>query len=209
MKFRILAACTVGVGLLLSSLPAHAAPVSFLTGEGTKDGDSYKFSGGGVDITATSWSSSGQPSIQQYLGGLGVTSCPVIAELFVTNQECIDDSVDVEGYGNWEAILLSFSVPVYITKLLFTDVGENDHFSYRINDVSSSTEVDIQGTGDNGFHEFSLPGLLVSSVYIGELDQQEGFKLRGIELVSAVPLPPAFALFAAPLLLLGWIRRRR
>ncbi|WP_025898652.1 VPLPA-CTERM sorting domain-containing protein [Sneathiella glossodoripedis] len=185
------------ISLLLWASHAGANTYDFTSGNGIKLGNSYRFAKGGITVDATPHSTLAIPSfpdIHQDGNGLGITS------------HRWDDG-EVDGYGADETIKLTFSTSVMLESILFGDVGFNDHFRYRVEGGSWVTR-DISGSGNNGYFDFALPGILGTVLEIGAEYWNDDFMVRGVK-VSAVPLPPAVLLFGAALAGLGWFRRRK
>ncbi|WP_025898651.1 VPLPA-CTERM sorting domain-containing protein [Sneathiella glossodoripedis] len=180
---------------------ANAATMWFTSGNGTAGANSYSFTVDGVTAVATPMGrSNGGQTIHQYSTGLGVYSSDC-------NYSCSTDSDhQVDGYMYGEAVRLRFSEPVLLTSILFSYVGWNDDFKYRVDRQSWSARLDIP---NDSSYEFAGDGILGQVFRIGAFDYNDEWKLRGVSFstISAVPLPPALLMFGAALAGLALFRR--
>lgn len=199
----ILLAITAGV-------PAANATTLWFSGGSYADG-AYHYSEDGTDLTASAIiGSSKGGSMYQSSYGLYIWSY----DCDRNKKDCRDDNThQIDGYKEGEAVQLTFDQEVQIESLYFSYVGYDDDFSIKA-DAGATFEYDIVGGNYNdngqGYYNFSGDGLIGTVFEIAAPYWNDDFKLAGVQFaVSTVPLPPAVLMFGAALLGLGWIKRRK
>jgi len=195
---------------VVAGISTANATTLWFTGGSYADG-AYHYSEGGTDLTASAIiGSSKGGSMYQSSYGLYIWSY----DCDKNKKDCRDDNThQIDGYKEGEAVQLTFDQEVQIESLYFSYVGYDDDFSIKA-DAGPALEYDIVGGSyyDNGsgYYNFAGSGLAGSIFEIGAPNWNDDFKLAGVKFsVSTVPLPPAVLMFGAALLGLGWLKRRK
>ena len=144
-----------------------------------------------------------QARVGQYSTGLGVTSHA-------------GDSHQVDGMNKNDLLIFDFNNEVTLTSVTFSYVDNNDDFWFLLLDSEGNTvdidaKIDIPGTGSSTYIFSSI--WTGDSFGIGAKGKYDNFKVTALSVtpMSVVPLPPAIALFAGGLGVMGvfgWARKR-
>ncbi len=209
------------VALIASSINAFAVPITFnFTGGTGQQAPSFTYTKLGTTLTLTVKSNIANEAgtiltaagkVGKWQQGLGILDGDRNDEHFV------------DGNGKNDVLSFFFSQSVRILSVGFSYVDSNDDFAFFFdkgkdgvlqNDRVWKTK-DIPGNGPNGTFSF----LTLTDKYIGKLfgigayDSNDEFKVASITVdfvkPSTIPLPGALPLFAAGLVGLGLMRRRK
>lgn len=192
---------------------AEAATITFASAAATAVPGGFSFSSGGITVTLTAGlfvddavgnvtpgQLNAQPKI--YSPGVGVSHNG-------------DDDHTIDGAGNNEAVILTFSQNVIIDQITFGYFDGDDDYDFFFDSNSDGVlnrvlnNIDIPNSGVSNLAALFLqPGRWFA---IGADGSDDSFKLKAISFRAApvVPIPAALPLFAAGLAGLGFAARRR
>ncbi|MFT6559150.1 PEP-CTERM sorting domain-containing protein [Sneathiella sp.] len=196
-----------GAAALFSVTAAHAvSSFDFTSGTSswTSGALSYSKDGIGLDVSAGRYTGGNVVDsgyIRQYnSSGLAVYS----STLF--------DNHEIDGWNHNDVAVFSFSQDVFLTSVSFNYNSSDDQFAYFFDTDNDGTLELINASLDaNPTDTYTFAGLLLKAgdlFGIGAIGYNDDFKIASVT-VSAVPLPPAMALFGAAMVGLGWLSRRR
>ncbi|MBL4666367.1 MAG: hypothetical protein JKY04_03235 [Sneathiella sp.] len=197
---------TIGAALLATLLwsgVTKAATFDFVAAASGSEmgGQPLSFLEGGIGIDARGYWTGG--SAVAYLddgGGLGVCHSGLDGA-----GECTVSSDD--NVTGAETLELTFSEAVTLSSISFRDASHGTAFAVP---DSLILKVDGAATGLGGLDLASWPayagitGTIWEFIYV-----DEEFYIDTMVLTSAIPLPPAIALFGAALFGLSWLGRRK
>ena len=215
---KTIAALTTGVVISAASVSAQAATATFTFNDSfrTQTASSYSFTEGGVtlDISSKFWVFPGAI----WDGGAIRTTTANGIEIIGGGAD--PDSL-IDSSGNAEVVQFDFSQDVTLKEITFTQYEDGDVFHLFYDRFDNDTlAVNVDGLDANptaGIFDFSVEDAhkLYGDMFgIGAIfggNNEFGIASLTVEYgnISAVPLPPAFLLFAAALGGLGLFSRRR
>ncbi|MCG8490941.1 MAG: PEP-CTERM sorting domain-containing protein [Sneathiellales bacterium] len=206
MLKKLLVSAIVGAASLLAVTAAHATTFDFTSGTSGWTTGSLNYSSDGIGLGVSSGRYTGgnvidNGWIRQYNNaGLAIAS------------SVVDNTHEIDGWGWDDVAVFSFDQDVYFESVSFTYNGNNDQFAYFVDsDDDGNLELLNASLDANPTDTFQFTGMLLKAgdlFGIGALGYNDDFKIASVQ-VSAVPLPPAMALFGGAVLGLGWLSRRR
>jgi len=212
---KYLMIAVMGAGMLVSSLASAATTTfNFTTDSFAPSSVGINFLSDGIGLTVLSGFYNGSDGIQAGFAGQTIGS-----GIYV--RQSISDEPYIDGSGLNDVAILQFDQNVRIESIGLREF--NHTFAEQINgrpetfayfaDVDGDGKVELQ---DQTLKDTSLTfvtGLMREGNLFGIGAMLEGtdFYLASVTVstISAVPLPPAFLVFASALGGLGWFSRRR
>lgn len=217
MLKKLLISAVAGAATMIAVTAAQAATTfDFTSGNTGWTTGSIGYSSGGISLNVSAGRYVGDNvidsgSIRQYDGfGLAV------------NSEGGDENHAIDGKWRNDVVQTSFDQDVYFNSVSFTFYDQTkwfpfigdilydpDSFAFFF-DTDSDGELELINPAlDGNPFEFTGGILKAGTLFgIGAIGKHDDFKLASIT-VTAVPLPPALALFGGAVLGLGWLARRR
>ena len=201
---------TLALTGLLTAPAAQAALFDFaaLAADNERGAPSLEFEAGGIELTATGFSTDGSIPYNAYLdgpyvgraGGLGV--CKVL-----DGDECTPSNDD--NLNHEEMLRLTFVQEVNIEQMLFRDA---EHFASF--DEDADFLISIDGGEYKPYplvHEFNelLTGTIFEIIANGDGDELYLSQMTVSRLPFSVPEPASRGLLGLGLGVLGWHRRQR
>ncbi len=215
-SFQMASLITAALLMMMIGAPAANATSIWFTNGNYADG-AYHYSEEGTDLTASAIiGSRNGGSMYQSSHGLYIWSydCDRKGKGKGKGNSCNGDNThQIDGYKEGEAVQLTFDQEVHVESLYFSYVGYDDDFSIKA-DTGPTFDYDIVGgtyyDNGSGYFNFAGEGLVGTVFEIAAPYWDDDFKLAGVKFsVSTVPLPPSILMFGAALLGLGYLKRRR
>lgn len=232
-KAALLAAAGLAVSAMMPAA-ASAAPTITITMTGNSStsglaGNTSTFSNGGVSVTASAYSVSGNSVQKAYLGaydqGLGVTACPTYSTYCSSSS---DTSHTIDNSGRDDFVLLQFSQDVIVTDLVFGYVNGGVDYSFSVADTNApfytiTSYANYQSmflpvttkTGNNDstptIANTESGNLFLIGAAFDPATGNDSFKLKSVTFskAPAVPEPATWAMMIAGIGAVGMSMRRR
>jgi hypothetical protein len=231
MKFHRFCALSLLLLGAVATLPAATIDFDFRSG-GTNSGSGFgnvrTFTVGGVTITATAWSLTGNSGttfqssqLGQFSTGLGVCNR-------VEDTGCDSPNHQVDNVGSYDFVLFTFASPVDFYNITIDPFAPDDadrDVSYWVGNIATGTNLtglDTSGFGTqfNVNNSASLNPItidlgskvgksLLFGASFGQGDRDDYFKIKDLNTGSAVPEPATFGLAGLALIGLSAIKRVR
>lgn len=192
---------------------AEAATVTFTSAAATAVSGGFSFTSGGITVTITAGLFADDAAGKVTPGQLNARPKVYSPGVGISHDGDSDHTID--GAGNNEALILTFSQNVLIDSIGFGYFDGDDDYDFFFDSNSDGVlnrvlnNVDIPDAGVSNLSALFLqPGRWFA---IGADGSDDSFKLKSISFRAApvVPVPAAFPLFVAGLAAFGFASRRR